>query len=188
MGEDRKWLAEGQSGAFEPLRVFEGTPREAAICFPANLNVAVALSLAGIGPDRMTLEIWADPSLERERAPGRGRLGFCKLLDVDRSVPSDNPKKRPHHRALCHFVFAQTGRAVAGRLVWTDSQAAPIRPRQRRPQKTPCFVPEPRRTAPWCIRAGARQKPPTSCPVRRWPRAASRRYGRTPGLRPADRA
>jgi hypothetical protein len=39
--------------------------REAAIGFPANLNVAVALSLAGIGADRMTLEIWADPSLAR---------------------------------------------------------------------------------------------------------------------------
>ena len=49
MGEDRKWLAEGQNGAFEPLRIFEGTPREAAIGFPANLNVAVALLLAGIG-------------------------------------------------------------------------------------------------------------------------------------------
>ena len=48
-----------------PLRIFVGTPREAAIGFPANLNVAVALSLAGIGPDKTTLEIWADPSLER---------------------------------------------------------------------------------------------------------------------------
>ena len=33
----------------KPLRVFEGTAREAAKGFPANLNVAVALSLAGIG-------------------------------------------------------------------------------------------------------------------------------------------
>ncbi len=49
----------------EPLCVFRGTPREAAVGFPANLNVAAALSLAGIGPDRTTLEIWADPSLDR---------------------------------------------------------------------------------------------------------------------------
>src|SRR6202022_4175335 len=34
----------------EPLRIFDGTAREAAKGFPANLNVAVALSLAGIGP------------------------------------------------------------------------------------------------------------------------------------------
>ena len=38
-------------GFKEPLRIFEGTAREAAKGFPANLNVAVALSLAGIGPD-----------------------------------------------------------------------------------------------------------------------------------------
>src|SRR6266436_259736 len=40
----------------EPLRIFQGTAREAAKGFPANLNVAVALSLAGLGPDRTTLE------------------------------------------------------------------------------------------------------------------------------------
>ena len=28
--------------------------------FPANVNVAAALSLAGIGPDETRLEIWAD--------------------------------------------------------------------------------------------------------------------------------
>lgn len=49
----------------EPLRVFEGTAREGAAGFPANVNVAAALGLAGIGPDRTTLEIWADPALER---------------------------------------------------------------------------------------------------------------------------
>ncbi len=49
----------------EPVHIFSGTPREAAIGFPANLNVAVALSLAGIGAEKTTLDIWADPSLER---------------------------------------------------------------------------------------------------------------------------
>ena len=33
--------------------------------FPANVNVAAALALAGIGPDRTTIEIWADPTLTR---------------------------------------------------------------------------------------------------------------------------
>jgi aspartate dehydrogenase len=76
----------------EPLMVFRGTPREAATGFPANLNVAVALSLAGIGPDRTTLEIWADPDLERN----------CHWIEVDsdsatfsmtiENIPSENPK------------------------------------------------------------------------------------------------
>ena len=49
----------------EPLKIFSGTAREAAKGFPANLNVAVALSLAGIGPDRTMVEIWADPMVTR---------------------------------------------------------------------------------------------------------------------------
>ncbi len=48
-----------------PLKVFEGTAREGARGFPANVNVAAALSLAGVGPDRTHLEIWADPDAER---------------------------------------------------------------------------------------------------------------------------
>ena len=53
------------SGLSQPERVFTGTAREAARGFPANVNVAAALALAGIGPDRTTIEIWADPSLNR---------------------------------------------------------------------------------------------------------------------------
>jgi aspartate dehydrogenase len=47
------------TGLSEPKRVFAGTAREAARGFPANVNVAAALALAGIGPDRTTIEIWA---------------------------------------------------------------------------------------------------------------------------------
>jgi len=53
------------AGLSEPLKVFEGTAREGAQGFPANVNVAAALSLAGIGPDRTRLEIWADPGVTR---------------------------------------------------------------------------------------------------------------------------
>lgn len=52
-------------GITEPVLVFEGTAREGARGFPANVNVAAALGLAGIGPDRTRLEIWADPALDR---------------------------------------------------------------------------------------------------------------------------
>jgi len=43
----------------EPLQVFAGTARQAAKAFPANVNVAAALALAGIGPERTTVEVWA---------------------------------------------------------------------------------------------------------------------------------
>ena len=46
-------------------RVFTGSAREAARGFPANVNVAAALAMAGIGPDRTTIEIWADPGIDR---------------------------------------------------------------------------------------------------------------------------
>jgi aspartate dehydrogenase len=52
-------------GITEPMRVFKASARRAAAGFPANLNVAVALSLAAIGPDRTQLEIRADPALSR---------------------------------------------------------------------------------------------------------------------------
>jgi aspartate dehydrogenase len=52
-------------GLTEPLRVFAGSARDAIKGFPANVNVAVALSLAGIGPDKTQVEIWADPHSQR---------------------------------------------------------------------------------------------------------------------------
>src|SRR5262249_51605306 len=49
----------------EPVRVFSGSARAAARGFPANMNIAAALALAGIGPDRTDVEIWADPALTK---------------------------------------------------------------------------------------------------------------------------
>jgi aspartate dehydrogenase len=79
-------------GLNEPKLVFSGTAREAAAGFPANVNVAAALALAGIGPDRTMAEIWADPSVDRN----------CHTVEVDsdsarftvsiENIPSDNPR------------------------------------------------------------------------------------------------
>ncbi len=52
-------------GLQQPLRLFAGSARDGARCFPANVNVAAALGLAGIGPDQTQLEIWADPTVTR---------------------------------------------------------------------------------------------------------------------------
>lgn len=41
--------------------IFEGNALEASIGFPANINVAATLSLAGIGAENTRVEIWADP-------------------------------------------------------------------------------------------------------------------------------
>ena len=53
------------SGLTKPKRLYSGTVMEAAKLFPANVNVACALSLAGVGPDNTLYEIWADPRVDR---------------------------------------------------------------------------------------------------------------------------
>ena len=74
------------------LPVFEGTAREAAIGFPANLNVAVALSLAGIGPDRTRLEIWADPAVTRNTHRIEVDADAASFSMSIENVPSENPR------------------------------------------------------------------------------------------------
>jgi aspartate dehydrogenase len=79
-------------GITEPLRIFDGTAREAAKGFPANLNVAVALSLAGIGPDRTRLEIWADPALTRNTHRIDVESDSARFSMSIENIPSENPK------------------------------------------------------------------------------------------------
>ncbi|SSW72694.1 aspartate dehydrogenase [Achromobacter agilis] len=80
------------SAITEPRLIFRGSPREAAVGFPANLNVAVSVSLAGIGPDRTTLEIWADPSLERNIHRVEVASDSASFSMEIQNIPSANPK------------------------------------------------------------------------------------------------
>jgi aspartate dehydrogenase len=79
-------------GLTVPLRVFEGSAREAIKGFPANVNVAVALSLAGIGPDRTRVEIWADPTVTRNTHTIEVKSDSSDLSMTIASIPSvENP-------------------------------------------------------------------------------------------------
>ena len=100
-------------GLNEAKLVFSGTARDAAAGFPANVNVVAALALAGIGPDRTMIDIWADPTVTRN----------CHVIEVDadsarftlaiENVPSENPK---------------TGKIVALSIIATLRKlAAPLR-------------------------------------------------------------
>lgn len=81
------------TGLTEPKRLFAGTAREAARGFPANVNVAAALALAGIGPDRTTVEIWADPSLTRNTHRIEVDAEAARLSMQVENVPSlENPR------------------------------------------------------------------------------------------------
>ena len=76
----------------EPVKVFEGTAGEAAIAFPRHFNVAVSLSLAGVGFDRTSVEIWVDPAIG-------GAIHHVEVEGEDivltlesRNRPSQNPR------------------------------------------------------------------------------------------------
>ncbi len=75
-----------------PLKVFDGSAREGARCFPANVNVAAALSLAGIGPDRTRLEIWADPTLTRNTHRIEVDADTARFSMTIEGIPSANPR------------------------------------------------------------------------------------------------
>jgi aspartate dehydrogenase len=80
-------------GIRTPLRVFAGSAREAIAGFPANVNVAVALSLAGIGPDRTQVEVWADPAVTRNTHTVTVRSDSSDLTMTIENIPdAENPR------------------------------------------------------------------------------------------------
>ena len=77
----------------EPTVVFEGNAFDAAVGFPANVNVAAALALAGIGPARTRVKIWADPTVTRTSHTIRVEAAAARFTMTIENVPSEeNPK------------------------------------------------------------------------------------------------
>ena len=73
--------------------LFDGTARDGVPHFPANVNIAAVLSMAGVGFDRTRLKVVADPALKLNThyITIRGPTGTIGLKFE--SVPSpDNPK------------------------------------------------------------------------------------------------
>lgn len=76
----------------EPTVLFAGTAREAVAAYPKSVNVAAAVSLAGIGFDRTRAEVIADPGVDRTRHEVSARGPFCNLvLRFESSPHPDNP-------------------------------------------------------------------------------------------------
>lgn len=104
-------------GLTEPLCVFRGTARQAAKAFPANVNVAAALGLAGLGPDQTQVEVWADPSVDRNHQSvtiksdsGEARMSIA-------NIPStENPRTG---RIVANSVIATLQRFTAPLTVGT---------------------------------------------------------------------
>ena len=83
----------------EALKVFEGTARAAALAFPRHFNVAVTVSLAGIGLDRTLVTMYADPAI----------AGTVHLIEVD----AENIQLRLESRNRPSATNPRTSRAVA---------------------------------------------------------------------------
>jgi aspartate dehydrogenase len=76
----------------EETLIFEGTAARAVEAFPANVNVVAALSLAGLGPERTRIKLFAVPGQTRNqhRILVEGEFG-CLRVEVE-NVPSANPR------------------------------------------------------------------------------------------------
>lgn len=104
-------------GLSEPLRVFSGSAREGAAGFPANLNVAAALGLAGIGLDRTELEIWADPGVTRNCHRIVVEADSARFELSIENIPTDaNPRTG---RLVANSVLATLRRLVSPLVVGT---------------------------------------------------------------------
>lgn len=91
--------------------VFQGTAREAAIGFPENVNVAAALALAGVGPDKTMVEVWADPEIKRNRQTVTIASDSGDATMTINNIPSDeNPKTG---RITANSVIATLQRLTA---------------------------------------------------------------------------
>ncbi len=84
----------------EPTLLYEGPAEEAVIRFPKNVNVVAALSLAGIGFERTTVRLVADPDATQNthRIDARGAFGEFHMELI--LFPSPNNPKTSYLAAL----------------------------------------------------------------------------------------
>ena len=88
--EQQGFQLDGMTG---PLTLFDGSAREGVPLFPANVNIAAVLSMAGVGFDQTRLKVVADPSLtlNTHYITIRGKTGTVSIKLE--SVPApENPK------------------------------------------------------------------------------------------------
>lgn len=76
----------------EPVCVFDGFARDAALRFPESVNVAAALSLAGAGFDRTRVRVFVDPTVTENVHELTAVGAFGRLEVTIRNAPSANPK------------------------------------------------------------------------------------------------
>lgn len=84
----------------EPTEVFAGSAREACKAFPKNVNVAAALSLAGIGPDDTEVRVIADPKATDNSHEIVAEGAFGRLETRTTNLPSPRNVKSSYLASL----------------------------------------------------------------------------------------
>jgi aspartate dehydrogenase len=97
--------------------LFEGPAREAVKLYPKNVNVAAALSLAGIGFDRTRVRIVADPALTANTHTVHARGAFGVLTCRIENRPSPENPASSHLASLAAIALVR--RFVSGVQVGT---------------------------------------------------------------------
>ena len=72
--------------------IFEGTAQEAIEQFPKNINVSIVLSLAGLGIEKTSVRIIADPDLDKNihQVDMTGEFGEASLQFKNNPLPSNS--------------------------------------------------------------------------------------------------
>jgi len=84
----------------EPTEVFSGTALEAVKAFPQNVNVAGALSFAGIGPHETQVRIIADPNATANVHEIVAEGAFGRLTTITENLPSPRNAKSSYLASL----------------------------------------------------------------------------------------
>lgn len=91
-----KWLEEQKidlDAISAETTVFDGPAREAVQAFPANVNVAATLSIAGIGPDKTKVKVIVDPFINSNMHEIIVEGDFGRFRVISENLPSPrNPK------------------------------------------------------------------------------------------------
>lgn len=91
-------------GMREPAVLFEGPAKDCVKKFPQNINIAAALSLAGIGFERTRIRILADPTVRRNTHEIVSKSAAGRFTITLENVPDpENPKTT---YMACYSVLA----------------------------------------------------------------------------------
>ena len=77
----------------EPREIFRGPARRGALLFPESINVAAAVSLAGLGLDRTEVAVIADPAVARNQHDVVAEGDFGTLRFAIEGIPSEENQR-----------------------------------------------------------------------------------------------